>query len=610
MVKFLSPLLLFVSAMSWGQVNPPIDEVAEEFFTRYEIPAYVGQMLRFESRPDGYYVLLKDIGQEEVEDREKFYDQKSKRYLDLKLFTEKIKHPGSNPTLPTEQGGLTAESYLRGIGHFEKNAFDRQPFYGYRGWYHDAIKYWEAKRTLSDDELHALARAYSIAATALLANYSNYSLKEEQFQLKEELPAMNSDQLKQYLLAVDKCLGTYKMLKERNPNFLTPVGPASTKYANERMNAFLTLLYFQGEHEARAMLEEDMYEPYFLTNARNYLHSCPKNAIVIAYGDSDTYTLLYVQATEGIRTDVIVANTSLMAVDRYNKMLLAGPLGATELKSNLPPYYSQLPIKIWAKSVNLSDSAMTYQQLLSLMSREYSYYISGNTWTLPIPSEQIAIELPESINYLHPDNKNTFAYWQPFINKGYQFSGGYFLLDLLVANQWERPLCFLPTVLTNELLPWQKHLAWNGWVYQVVPDQLDDNDLNAGVYYHTDTTLLLWQEVMKYDTTTYISPFDKLPFYQHQVKSAEELLKVLITAGKLEQARQFANQLPLWYPNRIRPWDGQWIAFVPMYRQCKANEAANNILKTIEENVLENRIEFFSEEQRWLLLQRIRELKG
>lgn len=609
MVKMLYPLLLLVTTLSWGQVNPPITEVAEKFFTLYALPTYSYQVLRFESRPDGYYVQLLKIGTQEVESREQFYDQQSARYLPLNLFTDKIESKRSNPTLPIEEGRQTAEGYFQQMGHFEKNAFDRQPFYGYPGWYHDAIKYWEAKKTLNDEELHALARAYSTAAMALLANYSNYSLAEEQFQLKEGLPAMNSVQLKQYLSAANKCLEAYKILKERNPDFMTPIGPARTKYANERMNVFLTLLYFQGEQEARAILEEDLYEPYFLTNARNYLRSCPKDAIVIAYGDSDTYTLLYVQAMEGFRTDVIVANISLMVIGRYRNMLLAGPLGAAELKSNFPPSYSQLPIKIWAKSENFPDSTITYLQLLKLISREDSYYISGNTWALPFPYGQVAIEIPEGTPYLNSESKNTVAYWEPFLSRGYQYADSYFLLDFLAANRWKRPLCFLPTVLNNELLPWQQHLAWNGWVYLVVPDQLTDNRLTKGVHHHTDSTFLLWQEAMVYDTITPITSFDKLPFYHNQLKSALELLQQLITDGKMVQAQQFATRLPLRYPNAIQPWDEQWIAFIPMFRQCKANEVANNILKTIEENVRENRIDFFREEDRWLLLQRIRELK-
>lgn len=609
MAKYLFPLLLLMGTLSYGQVNPSIETIAEKFFTLYEIPTYSYLTLRFESRPDGYYVKVLTIGTQEVENRAQFYDRRSDRYLALKFFSNKFESPKDHPTTPRQEARQTAEAYIRQMGNFEKSAFDRQPFYGYQGWYHDAIKYWEAKNTLSDDELHALARAYSSASMALLADYSNYSLDEERFQLQPGLPAMNSAQLKQYLMAANKCLEAYKMLKERNPDFMTPIGPASAKYANERMNIFLTLLYFQGEQEARAILEEGLYEPYFLINARNYLRSCPKDAIVCAYGDSDTYTLLYVQATEGFRTDVIVANTSLMFVERYRKMLLSGPLGAAALKSNLPPSYSQLPIKIWAKSDQHSDSTITYQQLLKLIAQEDNYYISGNTWTLPLPYDQIAIELPENPGYLNSDSKNTAAFWQPFIHQGYQYSNGYFLLDLLAANAWERPLCFLPTVLNNELLPWQQHLAWNGWVYLVVPDQLADNRLAKGIYHHTDSTYQLWQEAMEYDTITPITPFDKLPFYHYQIKSAGELLQQLIADNKLVQAQQFATQLPLCYPNAIRSWDGQWVEFIPMFRQCNANKTANMLLKTIEENVRENRIDFFGEEERWLLLQRIRELK-
>lgn len=36
-----------------------------------------------------------------------------------------------------------------------------------------------------------------------------------------------------------------------------------------------------------------------------------QDAILVTYGDNDTYPLLYVQETEKFRTDVLVANYSL-----------------------------------------------------------------------------------------------------------------------------------------------------------------------------------------------------------------------------------------------------------------------------------------------------------
>ena len=55
--------------------------------------------------------------------------------------------------------------------------------------------------------------------------------------------------------------------------------------------------------------------------ARNYLESCEKDAILITFGDNDTFPLWYIQEVEGVRPDIRILNFTLSGMHWYVEQL-------------------------------------------------------------------------------------------------------------------------------------------------------------------------------------------------------------------------------------------------------------------------------------------------
>lgn len=93
----------------------------------------------------------------------------------------------------------------------------------------------------------------------------------------------------------------------------------------EEMVAFHELTQDKAKRDffVKKMYDEKHYiAPALLEYGYNMLMSLEKNAIVFVAGDNDTYPLWMLQVVKGIRTDVLVLNTSLFLEETYHKNIV------------------------------------------------------------------------------------------------------------------------------------------------------------------------------------------------------------------------------------------------------------------------------------------------
>lgn len=331
--------------------------------------------------------------------------------------------------------------------------------------------------------------------------------------------------------------------------------------------------------------------------AKNYLNSCAPNAILFTYGDNDTYPLWYVQEVENFRPDVRIVNLSLFDTEWYINQLRRPFNSSAPLPMTMAPstYVTGVRDVLFYQDFNLQGSQELkdiFEFITSDNPEAKVQYQSGRYENfLPTKNFKLTVN-PNDV--IQTKTMPATAANQILPALEWQFPGNYLtkgqlaILDVLIHNNWKRPIYFAFTVPSSNFMGLDNYLFNEGFALRLLPKTKikinDNNPISETEQVNTDamyTNLMSKFDWANMKTAPYLDPEStKMVFLS--VNKFNELARNLIYENKLDSARNAMKQclavLPIYTTYDPNFALGKYEMVDIMYQLGMKNEA-NKLLK-------------------------------
>ncbi|MEY3647463.1 MAG: hypothetical protein RLZ13_345 [Bacteroidota bacterium] len=331
---------------------------------------------------------------------------------------------------------------------------------------------------------------------------------------------------------------------------------------------------------------------YFSVDAaRNFLASCAPNAILFTGGDNDTFPLWYVQEVENFRTDVRVIVLSYFDTDWYVDQMTRPANESEALPFSLAPERYQKGtndvIYVMEKEGLQAVSAREYLKLINSGSELLQMKTSGKTVLNMVPSRNLILDVDSSFlandEIVPPQFKDLFVPQMNLqVGGNYVTKGTLMLLDLIVSNNWERPIYFNNTSLSTLGLNIDEHVVMEGLTYRLLPIRKPDTVREELV--NTNLAMKNYMENFAFrgmnDPNVYLDE-EYRRFTSNHRSALNSIALALIEEDKLADAAKLLNFGLETIPDKAVPYDLSSGQSVPLFFEVGEDEKALEIIDRI-----------------------------
>jgi hypothetical protein len=187
--------------------------------------------------------------------------------------------------------------------------------------------------------------------------------------------------------------------------------------------------------------------------AYNLLQSCDKDAILFTQGDNDTFPLWYMQDVEGVRRDVRIVNLSLVNTPWY----------IAEMKAKAA-YPEALPVPM-----GLTDAEIAGIQPIAWEPRGLAIPISPEAISRYQETHSVTLDTSITNNgRISFFLRNTLQFGQTKAIRVQDIA----VYDIIVANDWKRPVYFAATCAPDAKIGLDEYLWFKGLVWKLEPQKI------------------------------------------------------------------------------------------------------------------------------------------